>query len=92
MESPKRMAKSITGRNASTGLVPWRPISEPRSPHWNTATTMPNAAPMESRFMQAAVSGMRRLRKIVINNRNDNTTTRPMNSGSLALKTLEKSM
>ena len=86
------MAKSITGRKASTGLVPLRPMSEPASPHWKTATRMPNAAPMESRFMTAAVSGMTKLRNTVISRRNDRSTTRPMKSGSFELRTLAKSM
>ena len=47
---------------------------------------------MESRFMQAAVSGMTKLRNTVIRRRNDSSTTRPMKSGSLELSTLAKSM
>ena len=86
------MANSITGRKASTGLVPVRPMSAPRSPHWKTATSMPSAAPMDSRFMTAAVSGITRLRNTVINSRNDRITTRPMKSGSFELRTLAKSM
>ena len=34
---------------------PVTPNTEPRSPHWKTATSIPKAAPMESRFMTAAV-------------------------------------
>ncbi len=86
------MANSITGRNASTGLVPLRPMSEPRSPHWKTATSMPSAAPMDSRFMTAAVSGITKLRNTVMSRRKDRSTTRPMKSGSFELRTLAKSM
>ena len=92
MDRPKRIAKSMTGKNASTGLVPLSPMMEPPSPHWNTATRMPNAAPMESRFMQAAVSGMRSERNTIINKRNESSTTKPMKSGNFELRTLAKSM
>ena len=67
-------------------------MSEPASPHWKTATSMPSAAPMDSRFMTAAVSGITMLRNTVISNRNDRITTSPMNSGSFELSTFAKSM
>ena len=42
-------------------------------PHWNTATRMPKAAPIDSRFMTAAVSGMTRLRNTMARRRNENS-------------------
>ena len=66
-------------------------MAGPSQPHWNTATITPKAAPMESRFMAAAVSGMTMLRKTAASNRNDSRTTRPMNRGSLEESTLAKS-
>ena len=86
------MAKSITGKKASTGLVPLKPMMEPPSPHWKTATRIPKAAPMESRFMQAAVSGMSSDRNTIISRRNESSTTRPMKSGNFELSTFAKSM
>ena len=86
------MANNITGRKASTGLVPCKPISEPASPHWKTATNMPSAAPMERRFMTAAVSGITKLRNTVISSKNDKITTSPMKSGNFELSTFAKSM
>ncbi len=55
------------------------------------AVTTPNAAPAESRFMTAAVSGMTRLRNTAISSRKLSSTTTPMNSGSLADRTWLKS-
>ena len=46
---------------------------------------------MDNRFMAAAVSGMMMLRKTMANNRNESTTTRPMNSGNLPDSTRAKS-
>ena len=46
---------------------------------------------MESRFMTAAVSGMTMLRNTTASSRNESTTTRPMNSGSLDDSTWAKS-
>ena len=53
---------------------------------------MPSAAPIDNRFMTAAVSGITMLRNTVMSNRNDRITTRPMNSGSFELNTFAKSM
>ena len=91
MDSPNRMANSITGRNASTGpgLATWN--TEPSQPHWNTATRTPKAAPMERMFIAAAVRGMTMLRNTMANSRKESTTTRPMNSGSLEDSTRAKS-
>src|ERR1035438_2257572 len=48
MDSPNRMANSITGRKASMGPGPPTWKTDPSQPHWNTATKTPKAAPMES--------------------------------------------
>ncbi len=40
-------------------------------PHWKTATITPYAAPMESRFISAALSGTTTERKTSISSRND---------------------
>src|ERR1700687_708096 len=57
MEGRKRTAKSIIGRKASTGPVRLTPRMLPDQPHWKMATRMPKEAPMESRFMKAALMG-----------------------------------
>ena len=76
------MANIIIGTNATMGTVwssPNRPFAQP---HWNTATITPYAAPIERRFMTAALSGTRIERNTTISSRNDSPTTTPMNSGS----------
>ena len=83
MDSPNRMANSITGRKASIGPVRLTPNTDPSQPHWNTAVRMPNAAAIDSRFITAAFSGTTRLRSTRASNRNDRSTTTPMNNGSL---------
>ena len=92
MDSPKRMAKSITGRNASMGPVPWRPDEGA------------GVAPLEDRHQDAQggadgkqVHHGRRerdheMRKTVIKKRKERITTRPMKSGSFELSTFAKSM
>src|ERR1039458_6750513 len=91
MDKPKTMAKSMTGRNDSTGPVEFTPSREPSQPHWKKATSIPNAAPIEKMFNTADMRGMTRLRKTTASNRKDNSTTRPMNRGNLADSTLAKS-
>ena len=51
----------------------------------------PNAAPADSRFITDAIAGTTRLRNTAISSRNDSSTTTPMNSGSLLVRTFEKS-
>ena len=55
------------------------------------AVTTPNAAPAESMFMTAAVSGIAMLRNTAISSRKLSSTTTPMNSGSLRESTWLKS-
>ena len=50
------MANSITGRKDSIGPGRLTPNSDPSVPCWNTATMTPKAAPIDSRFMTAAVA------------------------------------
>ena len=51
------------------------PRSEPNQPHWKTATAMPYAAPMESRFMITALIGTSTERNTTISSRNDSVST-----------------
>ena len=51
------MANIIIGTNATIGTVSSSPNSPLNQPHWKTATITPYAAPIESRFMTAALSG-----------------------------------
>ena len=67
------------------------PKTESSQPHWNTATTAPNAAPAERMFITAAISGTTMLRKTAASSRNESSTTTPMNSGSLFDSTEAKS-
>ena len=55
---------------------------EPKTPCWNTAVKMPNAAAMESRFITAAVSGTTSDLNTMASRMKDSSTTRPMKSGS----------
>ncbi len=71
------------------GPPTWK--TDPSQPHWNTATRTPNAAPMESRFMTAAVNGMTMLRNTPASSRKESATTSPMNRGSLEVSTRAKS-
>ena len=68
-----------TGTNVSIG-----PVVPPSQPFWKMAVTTPKAAPADSRFITAAVSGMSRLRNTAINSKKLSRTTIPMNNGSLA--------
>ena len=91
MDSPNRMANIITGRNDSMGPGPPTWKTAPNQPHWNTATRTPNAAPMERRFITAAVRGMTMLRNTMDSRRKESSTTRPMNRGSFDPSTRAKS-
>ena len=53
--------------------------------------TTPNAAPAASRFITAAVSGIRMLRNATISSRQPSSTITAMNSGSLSVSTPAKS-
>src|SRR5262245_23799419 len=66
------------------GTVDCSPMRSMPQPHWNTATIAPYAAPTDSRFMTAAVSGTSTEWNTSINSRNDSSTTAPMNQGSRA--------
>ena len=65
------MAKMNTGAHASTGASRPTPMRLAPQPHWNTATTTPYAAPIDSRFMITAFSGTSRLRNTTISSRNE---------------------
>ena len=85
------MANRITGRKARIGPVRSMPNSSLPYPSWKTATTTPNAAAADSRFITAAVAATTRLRKTAVSSRNDSSTTTPTNSGSLSAMTALKS-
>ena len=80
-----------TGRNASIGPVLSTPSSDAPQPFWKIAVTIPSAAPVESMFITAAVSGIAMLRNTTISSRKLSSTTMPTNSGSLAERTWLKS-
>ena len=61
----------------------WTPIRPPSQPHWKIATITPSDAPMLSRFITAACSGITSERNTTISSSADSSTTTPMNSGSL---------
>jgi hypothetical protein len=48
---------SINGTQGSMGAVFVMPTTDPNHPHWKTATMTPYAAPIDSRFMIAALTG-----------------------------------
>ena len=66
----------MIGAHASIGpSLPTPKKLEPQ-PHWNTATTTPYAAPIDSRFMTTALSGTSRLRKTSMSSRNESRAPR----------------
>jgi len=76
--------------NASIGPgeTPNTLLSQPRS---NTAWTTPSAAPIESRFITAACSGITNERNTTSSSSAESAITIPMNSGSLLESTCAKS-
>ncbi len=80
-----------TGRNASIGPVVVTPSSEARWPSWNTNVITPSAAPIESTFMNAALTGITSERKTIASSSSDSPTTTAMNSGSFEASTLDRS-
>ena len=75
------MANIIIGRNGSIG-PPAVLNSDAPHPHWNTMTTMPYAAPIDSMFMITALSGTSSERNTIISNRNDSDSTAMKKIGS----------
>ena len=67
------------------------PIRLPSQPHWKIATITPSAAPMLSRFITAACSGITSERNTINSSSAESSTTTPMNSGSLCPSVLAKS-
>ena len=61
-------------------------------PHWNTATITPYAAPIESRFMTAALIGTATERNTIISSSTDSTITAPMKYGKREATLSEMSM
>jgi len=90
MLSPKTMANMSTGTKDSIGPVPM-PSSPAPWPSWKISVTKPSAAPIDSRFMIAALIGMNTERKTTSRSSALSSTTTPTNSGSLLATTSEKS-
>ena len=61
-------------------------------PNWKTITQTPSEAPIESRFITAAWSGIRSERKTTSRSSAESATTIPMKNQSFAERTFEKSM
>ncbi|RIJ76964.1 hypothetical protein D1871_08245 [Nakamurella silvestris] len=78
------MANNIIGTQASTGPVRPTPTRSSPQPHWKTATRTPKAAPMDSRFIRIALSGITSERKAKASNRNDADITASSIHGSRA--------
>ena len=76
------MANNIIGAHDSIGPERPSPRRLPPQPHWNTATTTPYAAPMESRLRMTAFSGTSTDRKTVMSRMKLKSSTAPMNHGS----------
>src|ERR1700730_4803170 len=91
MDSPKRMAKSIMGLNATIGCLDTPMMLAPH-PHWKTATRMPNEAPMLNRFMSAAFSGTSTDRNTAMSRMKLRAITAPKNQGSRPDSFLVRSM
>ena len=70
------------------GWMPNRLLSQPRS---NMAWETPSAAPIESRFITAACSGIMNERNTTRSSSADSAITMPMKSGSLLESTCAKS-
>ena len=77
------MANSIIGRKLSIGPCFTSMIDAPM-PFWNTPTSAPYAAPIDSRFMITAFNGTSSDRNTTNSRRNDSSSTTPMKSGRRA--------
>ena len=82
MDSPNRIANISMGTVDTTGTGPSSPTSPPNQPHWNTATTAPWPAPMDSTFMAAAFTGTQTDRNTIICSSSDSAMMVAMNHGS----------
>jgi hypothetical protein len=67
-------------------------VIELPQPHWKIATMTPKAAPIESIFIAAALSGMNRDLKTNIKSIKLKRMTAPIKTGSLLLRALAKSL
>ncbi len=68
-----------------------RPSSSLPQPHWNIATTIPNAEATAATFIAAAFSGMPIDRKASRSSRQPRPMTTPTKTGSLETMTSAKS-
>ena len=82
----------ISGTKAAIGTAASSPSRPRPHPHWKTATSTPYAAPIESRFITAALSGTRIDRNTMSNRTNAPSTTKPMQSSSRELIRSVRSM
>src|SRR5947208_2002475 len=78
MERPKRIANITIGTNTMIGTVSGRPINALPHPHWKIATSAPNDAPIDSRFITTALNGTNSDRNTIISNTNVPASTAPM--------------
>ncbi len=67
------------GMNGSMGPDCDKLSSDLPQPHWNTATTMPYAAAIESMFMMTALTGTSSERNTIMSSRNDRPRTTAKN-------------
>ena len=74
------MANSIIGTHGSIGPG-WTLVRSLNQPHWNSITSTPYAAPIDSRFMMTALSGTSSDRNTTISSRNDRMSTAPKKYG-----------
>jgi hypothetical protein len=91
MDNPKRIANNIIGKNDSIGPADVPKIGS-NHPHWNPATTTPNAAQIDKRFIAAALIGIKILLKRIINRSMLRITTERMNFNSFEVRTSPKSL
>jgi hypothetical protein len=81
----------MIGKNDSIGPAEVPKIGS-NQPHWNPATTTPNAAQIDKRFIAAALIGIKILLKRIIRRSMLRITTVRMKLSSLEVRTSPKSL
>ncbi len=84
------IANSIIGIHVSIGAGDTRVMSL-NQPPWKRATTMPYAAPIDSRFMITAFTGTNNDRNTTMSSRNESASTATKKYGSRPARWSEKS-
>src|ERR1700694_2254377 len=79
MERPKSTANMNIGMKLTIGILAWTPMMLAPQPFSNMATMIPEAAPIDSTFMTAALRGTSTERNTHMSSRNDRATTVAMN-------------